>query len=106
MVFCAIKIPEIITPSEKKLDLERVIENAMTESQKEMARRGVVFKIRHPRVPRAKEASSRLRELPSVSLVIVYRTIKNTWDGPFKYISIVAKHLTFNYMKDVRYFDP
>lgn len=53
-----------------------------------MARLRVDFESRNQSGPKAKEATSILRDLPSGSLVLVYRTIKKNWDSPFMYIYI------------------
>lgn len=60
----------------------------MKEVEEEQAKRRIAFGLKHKGGPKAKEASERLRRLPSGSPVVVYRTTSKTREAPFKFIKV------------------
>lgn len=88
LVFGALPRPIRMTPCPTQLQRSAAIEEARRAVEKEQAKRRIAFAIRHPSNPKAKEMSSRLRDLPSRSPVLVWRTKPKLWEGPFRFISV------------------
>lgn len=56
--------------------------------QAEQEKRRVSFALRHPAIERNRKNTNALYSLPAGSSVLVYRTTKKKWEGPYKFISI------------------
>lgn len=88
LVYGAISRPARRTPAATQLARARAIDKAITEVQKEHARRRIAFGLRTYGSPSGNESSNELRRLPAGSPLYAYRTHSRKWEGPFPWVQI------------------
>lgn len=88
LVFGAIPRPARVGSSSSQIERAEAIDKATKEVEKEQARRRIAFGLRNPSGPKAKESSAILHELPAGSPILVYRHVRDRWEGPHTFISI------------------
>lgn len=88
LVFGLIPRPARKVPSHTQIMRASAIEGGMQAAEKIQAKARIQFGLRHTGGPKGDEASTRLRQLPAGSPVLVYRTTTRKWEGPFIFISV------------------
>ena len=104
LVFGALPRPARTTPSPSQLMRQEAMEQAKKAVATEQAKRRLAFALRHPSSPKSKETSLALQNLPSGSLVLVYRTKSKRWEGPFRYISCEGETVVVQLQRGRRIF--
>lgn len=72
--------------------------------KQEQAKGTMSIPPRHPISAKENKKSSYLYEMPSGSLVIVYRSAMNKWEGPFRFISCEGEDMVVPLKRGTRIF--
>lgn len=80
--------PDRSYPSASQLHRQVEIKDSRKEVSAKQARRFIAFYMRHPSMPKAKEMSEKLRDLPAGSPVLFYQNASRLCEGAFKLIKV------------------